>query len=300
MWAKQSEGKVKVKDLSDSNLYSVTMMLFQYKRDKDVILKTWLTSELLLFTAAASVFTENQNVVSWSILDPYETCKMLGKKKMRTNTQTMTNTCICCPTQKCRHTHPHTPQPSSWGLFVQSIPLWRLPSTLKNPPPTPSSRASCAPPACIPRARRRGSVCFITFVLILQSVSNSGRKCWALSLLLYSVNVLLKCRETRRSSTERRRHHHLCCIDRTTPTALTLNWLWKRQLALDDRYKPRFHYLGSHNSIPESPARQAASLMRSQAWNWIFTNELYPISGSQTIQSKTECNTAEKVRKYGQ
>lgn len=31
-----------VKDLSDSNLYSVTMMLFKYKRDKDVILKTWL------------------------------------------------------------------------------------------------------------------------------------------------------------------------------------------------------------------------------------------------------------------
>lgn len=187
------------------------------------------------------------------------------------------------------HTSTHTPA-IELRLVCAEHSTVTLAQHIKEPPLTPSSRASCAPPACIPRASRRGSVCFITFVLILQSVSNSGRKCWALSLLLYSMNVLLKCRETRRSSTERRRHHHLCCVDRTTPTALTLNWLWKGQLALYVRYKPIFHYQGSHNSIPEAPARQAAYVRRSQAWNWIFTNELYPIRGSQTIQSMTECN----------
>lgn len=68
------------------------------------------------------------------------------------------------------------------------------------PPLRTLRKPSCAPPACIRWAGGRGPVCFIRFVLILQSVSNSGRECWARGLLLYCMHVLLKCRETGRET----------------------------------------------------------------------------------------------------
>lgn len=68
----------------------------------------------------------------------------------------------------------------------------------------PSSRPSRAPQHASAGPGDGAFVCFIGFVWILQSVSNSGRKCRALGLLLYCMHVRLKCRETRRTSTETR------------------------------------------------------------------------------------------------
>lgn len=90
---------------------------------------------------------------------------LAGKSPRSTHLDPRFHTSVSSPTL-C-----HTHRPSthvSRGLFVQSIPAWRFPSTLKSPP---QQAKLPPPPARIRWAGGRGPICFIAFVLILQSVS---------------------------------------------------------------------------------------------------------------------------------
>lgn len=107
----------------------------------------------------------------------------------------------------------------------------------------PSSSPSCAPQHASAGPGDRPFVCFVGFVWILQSVSSGGRKCWALSLLLYCMLVRLKCWEARLTSAETRPSHSallqhsrsceqkwtinsLLCTDRPITGPQTINSLW--------------------------------------------------------------------------
>lgn len=87
-------------------------------------------------------------------------------RKRHTHTHTPATTCIPPPA------HTYSPKPwrslyMSQGLFVQGIPVWRLPSTLKNFPP-PADQA--VPPSMHLQSRETG-LCLLYRVCLDSTVS---------------------------------------------------------------------------------------------------------------------------------